>query len=233
MADVTMPGDQGGEGYGLDLNPDFLAGQNRGLQGSHPEKADDVRTAHDIKSLHNRLNDFEDDELKGIPVLPPGTPLEQRATYIDLRESEPKEIKARAGMKAGQKNWYVPKSEVDYVVWNRLIGVTNPARLDQAGEGTTGASGASASKGRGGSKSLAATPRATDVGAPAPPRTKRQASASSAAANASGPGADLSTAGEYIASDDQAAQFAVQGGGVPEAESGVSPRSQSYGNELH
>jgi hypothetical protein len=232
MADATMPGDQGGEGYGLDLNPDFLAGQNRGLQGSHPEKADDVRTAYDIKNLHNRLNDFEDDDLKGIPVLPPGTALEQRATYIDLRESQPKEIKARAGMKAGQKNWYVPKSEVDYVVWNRLIGVTNPERLDQADEGASDAP-KTTGRGRGGSKSLAATAQSTDTGEQAPPRTRRRASASSAAGNASGPGAEVSTAGEYAGSPDQGAQFVGLSGGVPEADSGEVPRSQSYGNELH
>ena len=35
---------------------------------------------------------------------------------------------------AGPANWYVPKTEVDYQLWNRLIGVHNPERLGLAGE---------------------------------------------------------------------------------------------------
>src|SRR4051812_8026984 len=98
MADSTMPGDIGGEGYGLDLNPDFLGGLNEGLRGSHPEKADGIRTAYDIKGLHHRLHGIEDNDLKGIPVLPLGTPLEQGATYLDLREEHPVEFTAMGGM---------------------------------------------------------------------------------------------------------------------------------------
>ncbi len=141
MADITMPGDIGGEGYGLDLNPDFLGGRNEGLQGPHPEKADNVRTAYDVKGLHGRLNELKDDDLKAIPILPPGTPLEQGATYIDLRKREPVEFRAMGGMEAGNNNWIVPKTEVPYPLWNRLIGVDNPERLDEADEGTTDASG--------------------------------------------------------------------------------------------
>ena len=120
--------------YQYDLNPEGGAGMNVGLVGQHPEKASGIRTAYDIKDLHNRLQGFEDDELKGIPVLPAGTRLEQGATYIDLQEKNPKEFTARSDMEAGPKNWYVPKSEVDYQLWNRLIGVDNPERLGTAGE---------------------------------------------------------------------------------------------------
>ena len=89
---------------------------------------------YDIKNIHRRLQDFTDDELKGIPVLPAGTRLEQGATYIDLRDPEPKEFTARADMVAGPSNYYVPKTEVDYQLWNRLIGVDNPERLGEAGD---------------------------------------------------------------------------------------------------
>jgi hypothetical protein len=37
-------------------------------------------------------------------------------------------------MEVGPDNWYVPKSEVDYQLWNRLIGVTSPERLGDADE---------------------------------------------------------------------------------------------------
>ncbi|HYP21903.1 MAG TPA: hypothetical protein VEY08_17675 [Chloroflexia bacterium] len=115
-----------------DLRPDDNAGQNEGTQGLHPEKADGVRTAYDIKDLHNRLEGFEDDELKQITVLPVGSRLEQNATYIDLRTHDRQEFTARGDMEAGPENWYVPKTEVDYQLWNRLIGVRNPERTGEA-----------------------------------------------------------------------------------------------------
>ncbi|MBD2247419.1 hypothetical protein [Nostoc sp. FACHB-888] len=43
-------------------------------------------------------------------------------------------LTAMGGMEAGSNNWYVPKTEVSYQLWNRLIGVQNPERLDQASE---------------------------------------------------------------------------------------------------
>jgi hypothetical protein len=42
-------------------------------------------------------------------------------------------LHATAGMAAGDDDYYVPKKLVDYVTWNRLIGVSDPARLDEAG----------------------------------------------------------------------------------------------------
>ena len=117
-----------------DLRPDDNAGQNEGIQGLHPEKADGVQTAYDIKDLHNRLEGFTDDELKQITVMPVGSRLEQNATYVDLRSHDRDEITARGDMEAGPDNWYVPKTEVDYQLWNRLIGVRNPERTGEAGD---------------------------------------------------------------------------------------------------
>jgi hypothetical protein len=39
-----------------------------------------------------------------------------------------------ANMEAGTDNYYVPKTEVGYQLWNKLIGVENPERLDQAND---------------------------------------------------------------------------------------------------
>jgi len=118
--------------YQIDLNPHGGAGQNVGLVGDHPAKADGVQTAYDIKDLHNRLEGFSDDELQTIPVLPAGSRLEQGATYIDLRSKNCQEFTATGGAEAGPQNWYVPKKEVDYQLWNRLIGVQNPERTGEA-----------------------------------------------------------------------------------------------------
>ena len=117
-----------------DLNPDYMEGQNRGMEGQHPEKAEGVRTAHSIKDLHNRMEGYNDTDLQAIPIMPVGARLEQGATYIDLREDNPQEFSARGDMETGPDNWYVPKSEVDYQLWNRLIGVETPERLADTGE---------------------------------------------------------------------------------------------------
>ncbi|MEO8285423.1 MAG: hypothetical protein ABI670_03190 [Chloroflexota bacterium] len=110
------------DNYQQDLNPEGGAGMNVGNVGPHPEKSPNIRTAYDIKNLHRHLKGFTDDELKGIPVMPAGSRLEQGATYIDLRQPKPEEFTAMGNMEASGANYYVPKTEVDYDTWNRLIG---------------------------------------------------------------------------------------------------------------
>ena len=125
---VYDPSDKHPPKYQQDLNPDAAAGINFGRVGPHPEK-DNPRTAYDVKEAHRLLDDFTDDQLKQIPILPEGSRLEQDATYIDLADPDRKEFKATSGMAAGPGNLLVPKSEVDYQLWNRLRGVTDPARI--------------------------------------------------------------------------------------------------------
>jgi len=115
-----------------DLNPNPMAGRNVGLEGPHPEK--DAPTAYRIKELHDQLADFTRDELRQIPVMPQGSRLEQGATYIDLKDPERRGFTAMGNMEAGPDNWYVPKTEVDYQLWNRLTGVQNPERLGEASD---------------------------------------------------------------------------------------------------
>lgn len=134
MTDRTShAGEQHPEEWRQDLNPEAKAGQNYGHVGAHTESAEQFRTAQDIKILANAFADqFTDDELKGIPILPEGERLRQGATYVDLATPDRREFTARGGDAVGRDNWIVPKSEVDYQVWNRLIGVTNPERLGEA-----------------------------------------------------------------------------------------------------
>lgn len=114
-----------------DLNPHDLAGENHGAVDPHPGKASG-RTAADVKSLHERLPDLSNDDLKQIPLVPEGARLLQGATYLDLAGADHREFTATAESVAAPGTLYVAKSEVGYTLWNRLIGVQNPSRLDQA-----------------------------------------------------------------------------------------------------
>ncbi|HEU4752478.1 MAG TPA: hypothetical protein VFU47_05165, partial [Armatimonadota bacterium] len=103
--------------------PEYGAGQNDG-PAVHQR-----RTAFDVKKAHRCLSSFRDDELKQIPILNEGERLEQGAVYFDLRHPQDGEIRARGDMVAGPDHWYIPKSDVDYQLWNLLIGVDNWDRL--------------------------------------------------------------------------------------------------------
>jgi hypothetical protein len=116
--------------YQSDLNPHAMAGQNIGAAGAHPEK--ETRTVHDVKELHVQFSEWSDGDLKQIPVVPEGSRLEQNATYIDLMAVTPHEFTATGSMEAGAGHRYVPKSEVPYELWNRLLGVTNVIRTGVA-----------------------------------------------------------------------------------------------------
>ena len=119
--------------YEQDLRPDNLAGEDHGPRAN---ALDYGLTAYDIKDLYGKLADLTDDELKNITVLPVGTRLEQGAKYIDLQHLEQGEFVATADMVADEDHYYVPKKETDYVLWNRLNQVDNPARLDESGPTT-------------------------------------------------------------------------------------------------
>jgi hypothetical protein len=128
---IYRPEDKHPEPYQQDLNPDASKGINWGLVGPHPQK-ETPRTAYDVKGAHHLLENLPDDDLQRIPILPSGVRLESNATYINLRELNPIEFTAEGNEEVGPDDWIVPKSEVDYQLWNKLIGVSNPARTGEA-----------------------------------------------------------------------------------------------------
>jgi hypothetical protein len=102
-----------------------LAGQNVGPGVTERELA--IPTAYDVKELNRALaGDFTDDDLRQIPILPTGTPLEQGATYVDLAASPPEAFKTNAGRHAEAGHYYVPKNRTPYEIWNRLVGRERP-----------------------------------------------------------------------------------------------------------
>lgn len=111
--------------YARDLEPNHMAGQNYGQASGAQEQG--LRTAYDLKGLHRgALNGWEDDDLKQVPVLPPGARLQQGATYVDLNDARRTEFTATGDMSAGAEQCIVPKKETPYPLWNRLIGETHP-----------------------------------------------------------------------------------------------------------
>lgn len=118
---------QSSEEYDRDLR---VSRQSGGLDASTPEGY--AYSAYDIKVLYGKLGDLTDDEMKNVMVLPTGTRLEQGARYIDLNHLERGEFVGTSDMMAEPENYYVPKKQTDYVLWNRLNQVDNPARLDES-----------------------------------------------------------------------------------------------------
>jgi hypothetical protein len=118
------------EPYQHDMNPDVAAGPKFDRIGPLSEK-DDPLTAYDVKEAHRQLVDWTDDELKQIPLMPPGARLEQGATYVDLRDPARREFTATGDMQVPADGLYVPKSEVDFRTWNRLLGVRTAERIGQ------------------------------------------------------------------------------------------------------
>jgi hypothetical protein len=115
-----------------DLNPDDMAGADDSALNPPPTN---MRSAYDLKEMHDTiLADLTNDELKSVLILAAGTHLLQGAKYIDLAHLDQGEFTATSEMVAGPEHYYVSKKETDYVLWNRLNQVDNPARLDESEE---------------------------------------------------------------------------------------------------
>ena len=119
------------EPYQHELNPHAGEGGNFAKADRHPGK-NNPRNAHEVKEAHLLLREFHDDELKRIPILPADIRLDAGATYVDLRDPSRREFTGSASTTVGPDSLIVPKSEVDYPLWNRLIGITDPERIDAA-----------------------------------------------------------------------------------------------------
>lgn len=83
--------------------------------------ADEGVPAVEDKALHERLPQLTGDELTRLPILKPGTRLEQGGVYYDLNHPERGPFKALGGQEAGSGDRYVAKRDVDYELWNRLV----------------------------------------------------------------------------------------------------------------
>ena len=100
-----------------------LHGEDRA--GQHGGAAHEARTysAYDIKELHAAMPQFSAEELKQIPILAHGERLAQGGVYVDLHALTNGTFRAHGGLEAQDPHYYVPKSHVDYILWNKLTGV--------------------------------------------------------------------------------------------------------------
>jgi hypothetical protein len=114
-----------------DLNPARMEGQNIGASSKNNDSL--APTAADIGVLAGRLNGFTRDELSQIPIVPAGTKLKQGAVYLDMRIPSPVPFTATADITAKEMNFYAPKAEIPYELWNRLVAALGPATM---GEGS-------------------------------------------------------------------------------------------------
>ncbi len=123
------PRDQQSDQWQQDLNPNSMTGQNHGVE-TNQEGNDDL-TVYDLPELRDRLSNFTNKELQKILVLKPGTCLQQGATYINLNDPLRQEFRGMRDMSAEDSNFVVPKRNVGYQLWNRLIEVENTERTGE------------------------------------------------------------------------------------------------------
>lgn len=123
------PRTQHPETYRQDLNPHGGEGENAGPMTGVTQ--DRLIPLSAIKSARVQFRS-EPLDLDQVRVVAPGVRLEQGGVYVDLRNSPRREFKATAATIADKRHWYVPKQDTDYVTWNRLVGVSNPERLDES-----------------------------------------------------------------------------------------------------
>lgn len=101
------------------------ANSHTGQQGMLPTDAEPVE-GDDIKSLREMLPGFTKDELRRIRVVPRGTRLSAGDKFCDLRFREIGELVAH-GEEEIHDELLVAKNDVDYEIWNKLLGRPNLA----------------------------------------------------------------------------------------------------------
>jgi hypothetical protein len=84
--------------------------------------ADESIIAADRKEMRNQLPGLTAEELGRLPILDAGVRLEQGGTYLDLDDHGRGPFKAIGAQETGHGRHIVAKKDVDYDLWNRLVG---------------------------------------------------------------------------------------------------------------
>ncbi len=104
--------------------------------------ADESVSAADQKELKSQLQGLTAEELGRLPVLEAGVRLEQGGTYLDLDDRGRGPFRAIGVRETEAGQHIVAKKDVDYELWNRLVGTDRGPEFAQAeltGQGATDA----------------------------------------------------------------------------------------------
>jgi hypothetical protein len=101
--------------------------------------ADESVIAAERKEIHNQLPGLTAEELGRLPILEEGVRLEQGSTYLDLDDRGRGPFTALGGQEATRGHHFVAKKDVDYELWNRLVGNERAPDAAQAGAADQGA----------------------------------------------------------------------------------------------
>ena len=103
-----------------ELNASALKADNHtGQQGMMPTD-ETLIEATEIKEVYALLPEWHKDEMRRLFVVPRGTRLTQGHVFCDLRFRERGEVVAH-GEEEVHDELLVPKSAVDYEIWNKLL----------------------------------------------------------------------------------------------------------------
>lgn len=83
-------------------------------------------TAYDSATARELLKNLTDEQLKQIPVLPPGSLVERDETCLDLADPEVREFVVAPGAIVAENALLVPRSKVGDRIWSRLRGEPDP-----------------------------------------------------------------------------------------------------------
>ena len=76
--------------------------------------------AAEDRTVVNELPELHRDELAGLTILAPDTPLEQGSVYLNLDDHPREPFRATGDMTAGRTGRVIAKKMTDYDIWNRL-----------------------------------------------------------------------------------------------------------------
>jgi len=103
------------------LEPNRLAGQNIGRKHQ-------TRSAAELNEAVRALDGFRPEELREVRVVVAGERLEEGATYVDLRDPLREPFTARGDIEVEEGSLYIPKQEVAFEHWRRIVDPDEPER---------------------------------------------------------------------------------------------------------
>ncbi|MBJ7600555.1 MAG: hypothetical protein JF888_01025 [Candidatus Dormibacteraeota bacterium] len=107
---------------GIEEKDDFSEDLNKAAAAPEAGDVEATVSATELKDAHELFPQLDSAELEQLPILKPGTRLEQGAVYLDLSKLARGPFKAIGGQEAPEGHLYVSKRDLDHEMWKRLTG---------------------------------------------------------------------------------------------------------------